>query len=706
MCGLEIEHDGERVLAIRGDREDPFSRGHLCPKALALKDVHEDPDRLRRPLVRRGDRWQELDWPEALDEVGARLSAIRRAHGKDAVAFYQGNPTVHNYGSLIYGGIIFPLALGTRARFSATSVDHLPRLVVSLALYGHQVILPVPDLDRTAHLLVLGANPAVSNGSLMTAPDVVHRLEAIRARGGRVVVVDPRRSETAALASEHLFIRPGSDALLLLAMVNVLFAEARVRPGRLERFVDHIGEVRQIAAPYTPERVAAATGIAAADIRRLAREFAAAPSAVAYGRVGVSTQEFGALATWLIDVLNILTGNLDRAGGAMFTTPAVDLVTLADWAGQRGHAGRYQSRVRGLPEFGGELPTAVLAEEIETPGRGQIRALITSSGNPVLSAPNGPRLARALDGLELMVAVDIYLNETTRHAHYILPPTFALEHEHYDLALHLLAIRNTARWSPPLFAPPPGALHDWEIFLELGTRLDGDGAMARWLGRAKRALGRRVTPEAMVDFGLRIGPWGDKYNPLSRRLNLERLKAAPHGIDLGPLEPRLPGLLRTPGRRIALAPAELTRDLPRLAARRDGDGGGTLSLIGRRDLRSNNSWMHNSLRLVKGKPRCTLVMHPDDAGARGLVDGQTVTVRSRVGAVEAPLEVSDEVMRGVVSLPHGWGHARAGVKLAVAERHAGVSCNDITDEDLVDELCGNAALNGVPVTVSAAATQA
>jgi anaerobic selenocysteine-containing dehydrogenase len=459
--------------------------------------------------------------------------------------------------------------------------------------------------------------------------------------------------------------------------------------------------VRQIVAHYSPERVAGPTGIGANDVRRLAQQFAAAPSAAAYGRCGVSMQEFGALATWLIDVLNVLTGNLDRAGGAMFTTPAVDLATIAAFAGQRGSFGTYKSRVRGLPEFGGELPAAVMAEEMETPGEGQIRALITSAGNPVLSVPNGARLERALEQLELMVAVDIYVNETTRHANYILPPTFALEHEHYDIALHALSVRNTARWSPPLFAPAPDTRHDWEIFLELATRLDGDGAFSVAVGAAERALGRRITPEAMINFALRTGPHGDKLIPLGKGLNLKRLKEAPHGIDLGPLEPRLPGLLRTRGRTIRLAPPALTADVARLDARQNvAHTDSSLSLIGRRDLRSNNSWMHNSVRLVKGPVRCTLFMHPTDAAARGLSAGQTVTVRSRTGAVEAPLEITDEVMPGVVSLPHGWGHARQGVKLEVARRHAGVSANDVTDEGLIDELCGTARVNGVPVTVS------
>jgi anaerobic selenocysteine-containing dehydrogenase len=701
MCGIAIDVEGPRILAIRGDKEDPFSQGHICPKAVALKDVHEDPDRLRRPLRRTGAVWQEVGWDEALSLAAEGLAAVQRVHGRSAVAVYQGNPVVHNYGSLLFGQLLLK-SLGTRSRFSATSVDQLPHMLASYLMFGHQLLLPVPDLDRTDFLLILGANPVASNGSLMTAPGVEKRLGAIRARGGHIVVVDPRRSETAALADRHLPIRPGTDAFLLLALLHVIFKEERIRGGRLLPLADGLQTVAETVGPYPPEAVAERTGVEAQAIRELARDFAAAPAAVAYGRVGVSTQEFGGLCCWLINVLNLVTGNLDREGGAMFTRPAADILALADRIGQRGHFDKGRSRVRGLPEFGGEWPVAVLAEEIETPGPGQIRALVTSAGNPVLSAPNGARLDRALEGLDFMVSIDVYLNETTRHAHLILPPTFALEHANYDLVFHALAVRNTAKYSPPLFRAETGAREDWEILVDLSTALEVARDGRRLRPALKRALFKAIGPDGIVAFLLRSGPYGAGWLPFGRGLTLGGLRGAPHGIDLGALEPCLPERLYTRGKRIDLAPLRLVEDVERarraLAAAQGPPG---LQLIGRRDLRSNNSWMHNSPRLTKGRDRCTLLMHPADARDRGLASGQRVRITSRAGSVVAPLEVTAAMMPGVVSLPHGWGHAREGTRLSVARASPGVSLNDLTDERRVDALCGNAGFSGVPVQVAA-----
>jgi anaerobic selenocysteine-containing dehydrogenase len=563
MCGLVLETDGGRVVSTRGDAEDPFSRGHICPKGVALGDVHVDPDRLRQPMRRTSAGWRAISWDEALDEAAERLRAVQREHGRDAVAVYQGNPTVHNYGSLLYAPG-FVRALGTRNRFSATSVDQLPHHVAAYHMFGHQLLIPIPDLDRTDFFLVLGANPAVSNGSLMSAPDAAGRIRAIRKRGGAVVVIDPRRTETAALATRHHFIRPGTDALLLMALLHVVFAEGLEKPGRLANFTEGVDATRAAVAELPPERAAAATGIAADDIRQLARAFAAAPGAVCYGRCGVSTQEFGGLAHWLINLLNLVTGNLDRAGGAMFTRPAVDVLKRT----RRGSVGRFRSRVRGLPEFGGELPVAALAEEILTPGPGQVRAVVTSAGNPVLSTPNGAQLDRALAGLDFMVSVDFYLNETTRHAHLILPPTSPLEHDHYDLAFYALAVRNAARFSPAVFPAPPGALHDWQIFLGLQRRLER-GTKAR----LKHAALARLKPHGLLDLGLRTGPYGAGLNPLGRGLSLRRLRKHPHGMDLGPLQPALPGRLFTPDGKIGAAPASLLADVDRLRARMVEDEG-------------------------------------------------------------------------------------------------------------------------------------
>lgn len=691
MCGLAIEHDGETIHSIRGDDADPFSRGHLCPKALALKDVHEDPDRLRLPQRRRGDRWETLSWDEAFDEVAERLTGLQREHGPSAVGVFQGNPTIHNYGTMLFAQL-FVRALRTRSHFSATSVDQLPQMLASLLMFGHQALLPVPDVDRSDYLLIVGANPLASNGSLMTAPGIERRLRDLRQRGGRIVVLDPRRTETAKLADEHRFVRPGRDALVLLAMVHVIVHERLGRLRHLAPFVDGLDAVERAAEGFSPEVVAPSAGIDADVIRRLAREFASADRAVCYGRVGACTQEFGGLVAWLVNVLNVLTGNLDRPGGAMFATPAVDLVKLAAWSGQEGNFARHRSRVRGLPVFGGELPAVALAEEIETPGEGQLRGLVVSAANPVLSTPNGVRLERALSTLEFMVSIDIYRNETSRLAHFILPPTFALEQSNYDVALHAVAVRDTARLSPALFAPPPSAQQDWEIYLELTRRIEATrGLRARLRGaltaRAMRALG----PRGLLGVLLKAAPKG-------RRVSLAELDAAPHGIDFGPLVPALPGRLYTANKRVDLAPAQILGDLPRLRAAMGRDDG-ALVLIGRRELRSNNSWMHNSERLVKGPERCTLLVHPDDAARLGVANGVRVRVSSRVGSVETTATLSDDVAVGVVSLPHGWGHGRPGVTLRVAQKRPGVSMNDLTDDAFIDALSGTACLNGTPVRV-------
>ena len=703
-CGIAVEVAGDRVLAVRGDPEDPFSKGYICPKAVALRDVHHDPDRLRQPLRRKGEGWEPIGWEEAVAEVSERIAAIQRAHGNDSVALYYGNPTTHSYAATL-AGLEVAESLGTRNLFSTAGLDHLPHMFASYHMFGHKALLPVPDLDRTDFLLVLGANPAVSNGSLMTAPDMVRRLKELRARGGRLVVVDPRRTRTAELADTHLAIRPGTDVLLLLALVHTLFAEDRLRLGRLAELTDGLDQVREAVRDVSPEKVEPLVGLAAGTIRRLAADFAAADSAVCYGRLGVCAQPFGALCCWLIQVINVLTGNLDRVGGSMLTTPAVDLVGLAALLKQTGSFDRYRSRVRGLPEFGGELPPSILAEEIEEPGRGQIRALVTIAGNPVLSSPDGARLDRALASLELVVAVDFYLNETTRHAHIILPPPFALERDHYDLLMNALAVRNVTRYCPPLFAPAPGAWSEERILLELARRIGRrKGGVSGWAAAARCALLQKLTLRRFVGLCLRFGPHGAGLNPFKKGLTLGRLEQQPRTLDLGPLEPgRLPARLYTPGRKIVLAPQPMLDDLERVRRRffANGTAEDALLLIGRRQLNDNNSWMHNSPTLAKGRERCTLLMHPDDAVRHGVEHAGRVRLRSRVGSVVVPLEVTDGVAPGVVSLPHGYGHHRQGSRLRVASARPGVSLNDLTDPGLFDELSGTAVLNGTPVAVEA-----
>ncbi|MDR3417582.1 MAG: molybdopterin-dependent oxidoreductase [Nevskia sp.] len=688
ICGLEIRVRGDEILSIRGDEADPLSRGYICPKAVALKDIQQDPDRLRRPLRRTANGWEEIGWDAALDLAAERLVAIAQKYGSNSVAAYYGNPNVHNYGSMTHGSrALAPLK--TRSRYSATSVDQLPHQLLTYWMYGHQLLVPIADIDRTDYFLVLGANPLASNGSLMTAPDFRGRIKALQQRGGRMVLLDPRRTETAEVADEHHFIRPGTDAAFLLGLLKTIFDENLARPGLLAEFADGIDTAAQAIRAFDLGALSAHCGIAADVIRRIAREFTAAPRAAAYGRMGVSVQRRGTLCQWLIQLLNIVSGNLDREGGMLLPMPAVDMIESP--ASRPGHFGAWKTRVRGLPEFAGELPVAALAEEITTPGEGQIRALFTSAGNPVLSTPNGAQLDRALKELEFMVSVDIYLNETTRHAHLILPPTPTLEHDHYDLVLHGFAVRNTARYSEPLFPKPEGALHDWEIFEGVGARI------AQRLG-VKHSPSPR--PEQILDLGLRTGPYsGMRKHPLD--LSLAKLKAQPSGIDLGPLQPSLPQRLYHPDKRIRCTPPELLQELHSFGEELGSAQGDSLSLIGRRHLRSNNSWLHNSQRLVKGPARHQLLMHPQDLAQRGLADGVRVRVRSRVGEVVVEVASSEDMMRGVVSLPHGWGHHYQDTRLSVAREHPGASNNDLTDETCLD-VSGNAALNGVAVTVEAA----
>ncbi len=701
ICGIEITVQADQRLDIRGDKDDPFSRGYICPKAVALQDLHYDKDRLKYPVRRTRQGWQRIGWDEAFDEVAQNLKRIHATHGRNSLATYLGNPTVHNYGAMLFApGFI--RSLHTRNRFSATSVDQLAHHLSAYLMFGHQLLLPVPDLDRTNFFVILGANPAVSNGSLMTAPGMSRRLQEIRQRGGKVILIDPRFNETARLVDRHLFIKPGTDVLLLLSLLHVVFEEGLTRLKPLGAFTKGLETIGNLVIEFPPEKVASITGMDSSQIRVLAREFAAAESAVCYGRIGVSTQEFGGICQWLINVLNIVTGNLDRAGGAMFTRPAFDPVSAPESLAPRGSFARWHSRVRKLPEFAGELPVATLAEEILTEGPGQIRALVTFAGNPVLSTPNGRELDRALAGLEFMVSIDPYINETTRHAHIILPPSSSLEHDHYDVAFHLLAVRNTTKFSPALFQPDGKTRHDWEILFELQTRMNHEGLF----GLVKRKLVKRFFgPERILDLGLRFGPYGAKFNPFSKGLTLRKLKEAVHGVDLGPLSSCLPGRLCTSDKHIELAPEVLVQDVKRVKTKfldnafpyRNGD----LLLIGRRQLRSNNSWMHNSQRLLRGRPQCTILMHPSDAAHRHLRQGQKVSVRSRVGSVEVPIEISDEMMPGVVSIPHGWGHDRPGIQLEVAQQHAGESINDLTDNLTIDALCGTAAFNGTWVSVEA-----
>ncbi|AYV26957.1 Formate dehydrogenase H [Streptomyces sp. ADI95-16] len=714
-CGLTLAIEGSAVTGARGDRDDVFSRGFICPKGAAFGAVDGDPDWLRTPLVRRAGRLREATWEEAYVAVAAAVPALVREYGPQSVGVVLGNPNTHTMAGALYPPLLLK-ALGTRNLFTASTLDQMPKHVSSGLLFGDPFAIPVPDLDRTDFLLLLGANPVESNGSLCTAPDFPGRLRALRARGGTLVVVDPRRTRTARLADRHLAPRPGSDALLLAALAHTLLDEKLTDPDRLARWTEGIGELGPALDRFTPEAVAPACDLSAAEIRVLARELAAAPTAAVYGRIGSCTTEYGTLTSWLVDVLNILTGNLDRPGGALFPLSATDHAPRPAGPGKGFALGRWHSRVSGHPEAKSELPTAALAEEIETPGEGRIRALIAIAANPVLSAPDGRRLDAALAGLDFMVSVDPYLNETARHAHVVLPPPPPAQSAHFDFAFNAFAVRNQARYSPPAVPLEEGRMDECEIHARLILAVSGqhgappeavdDRVIADTLARAAadshsplfgddprlraRMLSGRTGPERRLDMMLRLGPYD---------LTLEDLGQHPHGIDLGPLRPRLPGVLKTRSGRIELLPEPIAAELPRLRAAL-AERPAALVLVGRRHLRSNNSWLHNVPALIGGSNRCTLQVHPEDAGRLGLADGGRARVTADGGSLEVPVEVTEAVRRGVVSLPHGWGHDRAGSRLSVASAEPGVNVNQLLDGTRLDPLSGTAVLNGFPVELA------
>jgi anaerobic selenocysteine-containing dehydrogenase len=738
MCGVVIEHAGEEILSIKGDKNDPHSKGHICPKALGLKDFHEDPDRLRVPQIKTEDGWKQVSWNKAFNIIANKVKAIQKDHGKDAVGVYVGNPNVHHHGNILYLLNLFE-TLETKNRFSATSNDQLPHMRANYEMFGHQALFPVPDIDHTDLYILIGCNPAASNGSLMSAPDYLGRLKAIRKRGGQVILIDPKKSETARVVDQHLPIKPGTDALMLMALIHTLFDEGLVETGRLKSSIEGIADVQLLCTDYQPERVADICGMPAQTIRDLARKLATTPRAAIFGRMGTSTQEFGGLATWLVYVANILTNHLDERGGLMFTKPAADLVEVSTFLGEQGSVNSFQSK-SGLPEFSGELPANTMADQIEIEGPNQIKAMFMIAGNPVLSSPNSNRLDKAFAGLDFMVSVDSYLNETSKHADVILPSSSHLEQSHYDVALNMIAVRNVAKYSPPLFKPAKNTKHDWEIILEIARRLQPTGLLDTLKTEARYQTLKRLGPDGVLDLLLRVGPYGTQipgtsqigafiidtiqdifppghilrraldvgpYGPqnrgLSKGLCVASLMNYPHGVDLGSLQSSLPERLFTQNKRIKLVPPSYSADMPRLrkfmeqassAANAD-----TLSMIGRRDVRSNNSWMHNSKRLVKGKNRCTMQIHPDDAAKRKISNGEEVRISSKLGSIQIPAEITDDIMQGVVSVPHGWGHNHGDTQLSVASVRPGVNVNILLDDGFVDKLTGTSVLNGVPVQV-------
>ena len=734
-CGLEITVKNNVVTHIRGDMQDVFSAGFICPKGSTLKQLHDDPDRLRLPLVKRNGVHVQVSWQEAWAEVEKGLLGVINTHGRESVATYMGNPTAHNLSAMTFGRVALQ-AIGTKQRFSASTVDQLPKQVAGGYMFGTAATVPVPDLDRTQYLLMLGANPYASNGSMCTAPDFPKRLKGIQERGGKVVVVDPRKTRTAEVADEWLAIMPGTDGLFLAAIAHVMFADKLVKVSpQLVAHINGLGELEHALARFTPEVVADVCGLSAETIRRIAHEIAQSPTAAVYGRIGTTTVAFGTTTSWLVDVVNALSGNLDTPGGAMFTLPVAGGATTRGTPGKgRGfRVGKGHTRVRHLPEAIGEYPVAALAEEVLTPGEGQIKALLTIAGNPVLSTPHSNQLDEALAHLDFMVSVDIYLNETTRHAHVILPPPSHLQRDHYDLLLLQFAVRNVANYSEAILPLEEGQPDEWEILAKIAAIVQGkgidadvslsdDAAMRSMVNSAVKDSNSNVCgrdadeimnelsvngqcgPARMIDFMLRTGPYGDAFGAAIGGATLQLLKENPHGIDYGALQPRIPEILRTPSGKVELAPEVLINDLDRLydvvgSGVVDKNSGRNLLLIGRRHLRSNNSWMHNINVLVKGKSRCTLIMHPVDAHARSVNEGDIVLVQSRVGEVRVAVEISDTIRAGVVSLPHGWGHDAEGTDMQVAAQVAGVNSNILTDHEAIDPLSGTSVLNGIPVAV-------
>lgn len=719
-CGLEVSHRNGEIVRIRGDREDVFSHGFICPKGSTLGKLDKDPDRLRAPMIKRDGRHQPATWDEAFELIDTRLRQIIDESGANSVGVYLGNPNVHSMSGSLYTRA-FLKVLRTRSLFSAATVDQMPKHVTSGHMFGHPDLIPIPDLDRTDYLLMLGANPFESNGSLATAPDWPGRMTAISERGGKVVVVDPVSTKTAKAADEHVRIMPGTDALFLFALANVLIEEDLVSLGRLGEIVTGLDEIATVVMGFDPESVAGTCGVPAETTRRIAREMAMAPTAAVYGRIGTHTTEFGTMASWMVDVLNVLTGNLDSPGGAMFPLAAHEQPRSK----RQFTTGRWTSRVRELPEVRGELPVSALAEEILDADDDRVRALITIAGNPILSTPDSNRLDEALASLDFMVSIDIYLNETTRHADVILPGSTPLRRPHYDFAFYQLAVRNVANYSPPLYEMPEGTPHEWQVMLRLGGVVAGMGPNAdigalddmvfttmvdRAIGNPDSSIHGRERdeilvasrpeggPERILDFMLRTGPYGDGYGDDTQGLTLSTLEGAPHGLDLGPMQPRFPDDLCTPSGRVELAPEPLLADTVRLrevVGRPRHEG---LMLIGRRDVRSNNSWMHNIDVLVKGKERCTLRMSPTDARRVGVSDGGMAKISTEAGTLVAPVEVTVDMMNGVVSLPHGWGHDLDGSLLTIAAARAGVNSNQLSTGQM-DPLSGNAVLNAIPVEV-------
>ena len=713
MCGIEVEHDGKNIIAIRGDQNDVLSKGNICPKATGLQDIHTDPDRLRKPLIRQRidpakksdkDGWREVEWDEAINFAAEGVAATQRRHGTGAAGSYCGRSTAHNIGALL-GVNLLRKGLETRHIYTGSTCDQVPHNFAWHHMLGHQFFATVPDIDRTDYFLMLGTNPKISNGAMMsTGANAYKKLNAIRERGGKAVLIDPRRNETAPYCDEHHFIKPNTDALLLIGLIKSIIDNGLTDLGRLEPYIVGYEQVVRMIDDFELNQIARATGISVETIERLAREFADADKAVCYGRTGVSMVEFGGLCLWLIMVLNIITGNLDKPGGMMFPRNAIDSLPATSSSYDR-----YRSRIRQRPEFGGEFPMAILGDEILTPGDGQLKALVALAGNMVLSMADGNHTERALSALDFMVSIDPYLNETTRFADVILPPAGPFEKQHYDLFYHTYDTINWAKYSPALFKPKGKVYTDYEIIGELMEGIRAKRATSLVQRLTVRVTGwisrKLLSVDRIIDLGLRFGPYGSGINPFNTTgLNLKRLKKAPHGVFLGELTPCLPKRLFTSDKTIRLAPQPMLDDLPRLKAHLDklqsqAEETDTLQIISRLTNRTLG-WMHHSHRLVKGRNPVELIMHPEDARARSITTNTVVRVSTERDAIEVPVRISDDIMPGVVCLPHLWGHNRPGTRQRVANATPGASYNDLTSVATIDELTGNAIFNGVRVHVT------
>jgi len=705
-CGLVVEIEDGRITKVTGDREDPHSRGFVCPKGRSLKHQHTDPDRVVEPIRRDGDSWSPVGWDEAIGDIADRIVKVQKKYGRDSLAMYVGDGATHSYKALM-ATAAFVGATGTKNLYTANSMDTLPRMLASKLFYGNSGVLPIPDVERTGYLLVIGSNPVVSNGSVMTAPGFARYIRDIQKRGGKVVVVDPRRNETAEKSGEHYFIRPETDVFFLLALMNVIFEEKLDRPGALKSRIRGYAALKRRARDFTPERASRLTGIPAGNIRRIAREFSGADTAVCYGRMGTCAQVFGTTASMLVDVLNVITGNFDRPGGAMFTTPAIDMSSVMKAIGMTGAHGKNHTRVSGLPDFNGEMPCAALAEEIEASNG--IRALVVVGGNPAVSIPNTARLVSAFGKLEIMVSLDPHVNATSCHADYILAPAIGLEHEIYPVMAYATAVHNVAKWAPRVIDPPPGVKYDSEILGELICRVAGGHTpFPRIVSGGLSSIGSAIEGRELLKLLIALGPHG-RLSRIARRegeaLTLEDLEKKPHGIWLGQLEP---GIDRQLGRRgkINLMPKVLRGEFDRInefgeTIERQGDAAGedTMILISRRQLRFFNTSLHNINNLATGPEQCVIEINPADAKGRKIKTGDTVKVETDNGTAEIEAEVSDRVMPGVVSIPFGWNGPQPAAQQEVLNRHPGTNVNTITDQSRIDPVSAMTAFNGTRVRV-------